>query len=375
MGKGTSAALVLGLLLALPAPAMAAAPVAYDDQVDAVENQTAAFNVLANDIDPDGDPLTVSQFPTSSVEGGQVSCETDGDCTYYGPGGPTPYQDSFEYTVSDGTSSDTATVAITVTAPDPGGGGGDGGGDGGGGGSSNPAEKQISLRLRGELVARGAVTSTRPRCVGGEVVKVFIRDMGYWNLVKKTTTSAEGRYRVRIPHRFGRYRAQTSQTEACNGDYSPIRSYLTNDPQTVTDGDDISGFLDIAKVRIDHDGFGLHFKWTAHNSWQLSQLQGGRRLGVYLFYGAGYYSIDIDMGQDLPIVAIVPCSGSPGSGQPCNYDNLQYGTGEKAGPRAMTFQLPLRHLGSLGNTFDWRGHSASEPGSGFDLTAMRSYSR
>lgn len=350
------ATLVTALVAATATPAVAASPVAYDDEVTGVEFQDTTFNILANDVDPDGDTLTLDSY-NQPVEGGALSCEDDGTCTYSSSGGI--YEDSFSYSVSDGSATDTGLVTITIEVS--------------GGGDNFP--KTIGLRLRGQLVARGAISSSAPKCERDQPVRIFRKEDGYWNLVKKTTTNTEGGYRIRIPHRFARYRAETPVRGECDKDTSPVRSYLTNDPQTILDPDDIAGFLDIAKVRIDHDGFDLHFKWTAHDSWQMSSLTGGKRLGVYLFLSGSYYSIDIDVGDDLPIVPIVKCSGSPGSGGSCDYGSIKYGEGEKAGPRSINFQLPLRHLDLLGNPFTWQGHSASNPGSGFDFTIKKSYRR
>ena len=70
------------------------------------------MNVLANDSDPNGDPLTV----TNSTNGahGTVACTAAGACTYT-PDANFNGSDSFTYTVSDGTDTDTATVNVTVT--------------------------------------------------------------------------------------------------------------------------------------------------------------------------------------------------------------------------------------------------------------------
>jgi VCBS repeat-containing protein len=67
--------------------------------------------VLANDTDPDGDPLTAVLY--SAPAGGSLSLNADGSFTYTPNAGTT--SDSFQYTASDGTAvSDPATVTITV---------------------------------------------------------------------------------------------------------------------------------------------------------------------------------------------------------------------------------------------------------------------
>lgn len=102
-------------------------PEAVDDAYAATRNtqlsKNAAAGVLFNDTDADGDGLTVSAFDATSAEGGTVVVAVDGSFTY---DSPTDYTgtDTFDYTVSDGALTDTATVTITVSAPPPPGGGG-----------------------------------------------------------------------------------------------------------------------------------------------------------------------------------------------------------------------------------------------------------
>ncbi len=73
--------------------------------------QNTVFNVLANDSDPDGDSLTVTQ---ASAFSGTVSINKDGSLTYRGPstGG---VNDSITYTISDGNGgTDTASAGLYV---------------------------------------------------------------------------------------------------------------------------------------------------------------------------------------------------------------------------------------------------------------------
>ena len=91
------------------------APVALDDSYSVAQNSSNnAFNVLANDSDPDGDTLTISAVTppangSAVIVGGQVRyTPTIG---YLGP-------DSFTYTITDGQGgSATATVRVTVALP------------------------------------------------------------------------------------------------------------------------------------------------------------------------------------------------------------------------------------------------------------------
>jgi hypothetical protein len=87
-------------------------PVAVDDNLTTAEDTPKSVSVLANDFDPDGDPLTV----TASTNGakGTVACTLSGSCTYT-PNTNANGPDSFTYTVSDGTLTDTGTVAVTIT--------------------------------------------------------------------------------------------------------------------------------------------------------------------------------------------------------------------------------------------------------------------
>jgi len=94
-------------------------PVAVDDSATTDEDTPVDFNVLANDSDPDGDTLTVSDHDTSSTQGGTVSCADTGACTY-SPRAGFNGTDTFAYTVSDDNgSTDTATVTVTVNPPTP----------------------------------------------------------------------------------------------------------------------------------------------------------------------------------------------------------------------------------------------------------------
>jgi len=94
-------------------------PRAVDDAATTPPDVPVQINVLANDSDPDGDALTVSDYDSSSTQGGPVSCTGAGVCTYTPPTGFTG-TDVFTYTASDGHGgAATASVSITVTAVPP----------------------------------------------------------------------------------------------------------------------------------------------------------------------------------------------------------------------------------------------------------------
>ena len=89
-------------------------PDAADDELVVVEDSFGAVDVLANDSDPDEDPLTLTT-PGPDADHGTVSCTSAGVCTYT----PDPDffgTDTFNYEIDDGQGgADTGDVAITVT--------------------------------------------------------------------------------------------------------------------------------------------------------------------------------------------------------------------------------------------------------------------
>lgn len=89
------------------------APNAANDVTSTKQDTLKQIFVLANDTDPDGDPIAVTTTAPGAANG-TVSCTTN-VCTY----DPDPGyvgSDTFDYTISDGELTDTATVFVTVTA-------------------------------------------------------------------------------------------------------------------------------------------------------------------------------------------------------------------------------------------------------------------
>jgi hypothetical protein len=92
------------------------APDARDDAVSVSRGGSVDVDVVANDVDADGDELEVTSFTNGAR--GTVSRNADGTLRYSQTGGPAT-SDSFTYTVGDGRGgTDTATVAVTVVGPD-----------------------------------------------------------------------------------------------------------------------------------------------------------------------------------------------------------------------------------------------------------------
>ncbi len=89
-------------------------PVAVDDAFSTDEDVVLNGDALANDSDPDGDPLTAALL--TDVANGSLTLSADGTFTYT-PDADFNGADSFTYEVSDGQGgSATATAAITIAA-------------------------------------------------------------------------------------------------------------------------------------------------------------------------------------------------------------------------------------------------------------------
>ena len=98
------------------------APVATADAASVLENDAAGvtFNVLANDTDPENDPLSVASYDDSTIANGGLTDNGGGSFTYV-PAAHFSGTDTFSYVISDGNGNTaTAVATITVTAvPDP----------------------------------------------------------------------------------------------------------------------------------------------------------------------------------------------------------------------------------------------------------------
>jgi len=98
-------------------------PTAQPDTATTAEDSPVNVNVLANDTDLDGDTLLLSSFDSTSSNGGTIARDDNGtpsdtsdDELVYAPSLNFNGIDTFNYSVSDGTQSDTGSVTVTVTA-------------------------------------------------------------------------------------------------------------------------------------------------------------------------------------------------------------------------------------------------------------------
>lgn len=91
------------------------APDAVNDSLAVTKNTAASFDPRSNDSDANNDTLTI----TSKTNGahGTVSITGGGAGLTFTPTTGYTGSDSFTYTISDGTTTDTATVSVTVSAP------------------------------------------------------------------------------------------------------------------------------------------------------------------------------------------------------------------------------------------------------------------
>jgi hypothetical protein len=110
-GKGGSDTSVVNVTVA----AVEDDPVANDDSAQVQQGNPVVIDVLANDSDADGDPLSV--LSVGAAANGSVVDNGDGTVTYT-PGAPDfTGVDTFDYVLSDGAGpTDTGTVTVEVTA-------------------------------------------------------------------------------------------------------------------------------------------------------------------------------------------------------------------------------------------------------------------
>jgi len=113
--RDTSGALSAPATVTLTVAPVNDAPAAGNDAATVAEDGTVTVNVLTNDSDEEGDPLTV----VSVTPGANGTVTTDGLTVTYTPAADFNGTDSFVYTVGDGNGGlTTATVTVTVTGVD-----------------------------------------------------------------------------------------------------------------------------------------------------------------------------------------------------------------------------------------------------------------
>jgi probable HAF family extracellular repeat protein len=97
---------------ARPGPLHNTSPVAVPDTATVAAGATVRIVVLANDMDRDGDPLTITAFDAAGARGGAIA--RDGNVLVYtAPGEPLRRPDTFTYTIGDGRGG-TAVGRVTV---------------------------------------------------------------------------------------------------------------------------------------------------------------------------------------------------------------------------------------------------------------------
>jgi VCBS repeat-containing protein len=109
-----------GAILTITVTGLSGVPNANDDIATTNEESSVSGNVLTNDTDAENDPLTVSNPGTYVGNYGTLTLNANGSYTYTPDAAAQTLaagesaQDAFNYTASDGTGSDSATLTVTV---------------------------------------------------------------------------------------------------------------------------------------------------------------------------------------------------------------------------------------------------------------------
>ena len=112
-GKGGTSTATVNVTL--QSAAVNEPPIAVDDTFTVRCGASATLDVLANDRDPNGDPLRITSI-TSPQQGSRVSIATDGKSLLLAPAILCFSTDSFTYTISDGRGG-VATAKVTLIDP------------------------------------------------------------------------------------------------------------------------------------------------------------------------------------------------------------------------------------------------------------------
>jgi hypothetical protein len=113
-GHGGTATATVFAVVQPPLP-----PIAVNDTLSVPFGGTGKVNVLANDSDPNGLPLSVVSVTSPTGKAATVVINADNTVTYTPNVEQSAGPDSFTYTISDGFNTATATVNVTLQAPLP----------------------------------------------------------------------------------------------------------------------------------------------------------------------------------------------------------------------------------------------------------------
>jgi len=122
-GKGGTNTVTVNVTIT--AVALNKAPIAIDDNYTTVENKALIGNVLSNDSDPDGNPLTLTSYTingvrkkpgtyTNILNAGTIAIVSDGSFTFTPEVNYNGTLPAMKYTVSDGNLTDSAKAIIQV---------------------------------------------------------------------------------------------------------------------------------------------------------------------------------------------------------------------------------------------------------------------
>ncbi|MGK7900085.1 MAG: Ig-like domain-containing protein [Hormoscilla sp.] len=92
-------------------------PIAIEDIAATTPGVSVSIPVLENDSDPDGDAISIDNFPTSTPSGGTIALNDD--LLEYTPGDGFAETDSFSYSISDGNGATATAFVIVVVENDP----------------------------------------------------------------------------------------------------------------------------------------------------------------------------------------------------------------------------------------------------------------
>lgn len=164
---------------------------------------TGSVNLLANDVEPDGETLSLTDHDQTGSNGGTLSCTPDGACTYQGPSERCPWTDTFSYTISDpGGKTDTSVFEVTASCSGP--------------ASSATA---VELALKRHLRAAGSLGAELPGCIEFRLLTVQrVTRSGAWRKVGSTSSDSDGLFTIKLADKAGRYRVKAAASTLETGE-------------------------------------------------------------------------------------------------------------------------------------------------------------